>query len=77
MVSEPEHAKDRQGANIALVCEAEGYPIPNVEWTWTTVDGDTVYLPSTYRSQISELGVGGLPRTWNLLITSFFFRDFK
>ena len=54
MVSEPEHAKDRQGANIALVCEAEGYPIPNVEWTWTTVDGDTVYLPSTYRSQISQ-----------------------
>lgn len=46
MVSEPEHVKDMLGANIALVCEAEGYPIPSVEWTWTTVDGDTIFLPS-------------------------------
>jgi len=34
------------GSTIAVMCEAKGYPIPSVEWTWTRVDGQTIYLPS-------------------------------
>lgn len=54
MVSDPDNAKDREGANVALVCEAEGYPIPTVEWTWTRVDGQTVFLPSKFIFQMGK-----------------------
>lgn len=46
LVSLPENTKDIEGASIALICEARGFPIPNIEWTWTRVDGKVVELPS-------------------------------
>lgn len=46
LLSPPEHVKDMPGEAVALVCEARGFPIPTVEWTWTRVDGKTIYLPS-------------------------------
>lgn len=46
IVSAPENVKNGTGSSVALICEARGYPIPTIEWTWTRVDGKTVYLPS-------------------------------
>jgi len=46
IVSPPEHMKNLSGSNVAILCEAKGYPIPTIEWTWMRVDGQMVYLPS-------------------------------
>jgi len=46
IISPPENIKNTTGSSIAIMCEAKGYPIPTVEWTWTRVDGQTIYLPS-------------------------------
>jgi len=46
IVSPPEHKKNVTGSNVAILCEAKGFPIPTVEWTWMRVDGQMVYLPS-------------------------------
>lgn len=46
IVSTPDHVKEPEGSNVALICEATGFPIPAVEWTWTRVDGKTEFLPS-------------------------------
>jgi len=46
IVGKPENAKDKVGENVALICEATGYPIPAIEWTWTRVDGKVEFLPS-------------------------------
>lgn len=46
IMNPPENVKDESGNNIAIVCEARGFPIPAIEWTWTRVDGKTEYLPS-------------------------------
>jgi len=46
IVSPPEHNKNVTGSNVAILCEAKGYPIPTIEWTWMRVDGQMVYLPS-------------------------------
>ena len=46
IVSPPEHMKNMTGSNVAILCEAKGFPIPTVEWTWMRVDGEMVYLPS-------------------------------
>jgi len=46
IVSGPESVRERVGNSVALVCEAEGFPIPTVEWVWTRVDGNTFHLPS-------------------------------
>lgn len=46
IISKPDNVKNRTGDDVAIVCEARGFPIPTVEWTWTRVDGKTVYLPS-------------------------------
>lgn len=46
IITPPENVKNTTGSSIAIMCEAKGYPIPTVEWTWTRVDGQTVYLPS-------------------------------
>jgi len=46
IVSLPEHKKNVTGSNVAILCEAKGFPIPTVEWTWMRVDGQMVYLPS-------------------------------
>lgn len=42
----PENVKNSTGSNVAIMCEAKGYPIPTIEWTWTRVDGQTIFLPS-------------------------------
>jgi len=46
ILSPPEHTKNKTGAEIALSCEAKGFPIPVIEWTWRRVDGRVVFLPS-------------------------------
>lgn len=46
IVSPPENMKNVTGSNIAILCEAKGYPIPSIEWSWTRVDGRTEVLPS-------------------------------
>jgi len=46
IVSPPENKKNVTGSNVAILCEAKGFPIPTVEWTWMRVDGQMVYLPS-------------------------------
>jgi len=46
IVSPPEHKRNVTGSNVAILCEAKGYPIPTIEWTWMRVDGKIVYLPS-------------------------------
>jgi len=46
IVSPPDNVKEHVGKSVALICEATGYPIPAIEWTWTRVDGKTVFLPS-------------------------------
>lgn len=53
IVSPPEHMKNMTGSNVAILCEAKGFPIPTVEWTWMRVDGEMVYLPS--ESKISRV----------------------
>jgi len=46
IITPPENTKNMTGSSIAVMCEAKGYPIPTVEWTFTRVDGQTIYLPS-------------------------------
>lgn len=46
IVSGPEHVRNTTGANIFLVCEAKGFPIPSISWIWTRVDGETMNLPN-------------------------------
>lgn len=46
ILSPPENVKNATGTSVAILCEAKGYPIPTVEWTWMRVDGQMVYLPS-------------------------------
>jgi hypothetical protein len=60
IVSSPSNVKNVTGAFLALICEARGYPIPTVEWTWTRVDGKTIYLPSKFciLVEINNLFVG-------------------
>lgn len=64
IVSKPEHVKEPEGSNVALICEATGYPIPAVEWTWTRVDGKTEFLPSD-DLRISVNMRGG-PERWQI-----------
>ncbi len=64
IVSGPENAKDRIGKNVALVCEATGYPIPTIEWTWTRVDGKTEYLPSD--DMHISVNMRGGPEKWQV-----------
>lgn len=46
ILSGPDNMKNTTGSNIAIMCEATGFPIPTIEWTWTRVDLETIYLPS-------------------------------
>lgn len=64
IVGKPENAKDLVGQGVALVCEATGYPIPAIEWTWTRVDGKTEMLPSD-DLQVSVYMRGG-PEKWQV-----------
>lgn len=45
ILSGPENVKNTTGSDIAIMCEAKGFPVPAIEWTRTRVDGQTVYLP--------------------------------
>ncbi|ESO05329.1 hypothetical protein HELRODRAFT_185515 [Helobdella robusta] len=46
IIVNPENVKNVSGSSISLSCEAKGFPIPVIEWTWTRVDKQTVTLPS-------------------------------
>ncbi|KAI0243315.1 Insulin-like growth factor-binding protein-related protein 1 [Lamellibrachia satsuma] len=46
IVTPPENIRNLTGTNIAMSCEARGFPIPTIEWMWTRVDGKTVFLPN-------------------------------
>jgi len=46
ILTPPENVKNAVGSSVAIKCEAKGYPLPSIEWTWTRVDGKTIYLPS-------------------------------
>ncbi|XP_014666957.1 PREDICTED: insulin-like growth factor-binding protein-related protein 1 [Priapulus caudatus] len=41
----PTDVLDLSGDDIILTCEAMGYPIPLVEWSFTSASGEVVYLP--------------------------------
>lgn len=64
IISKPDNAKDKIGANVAISCEASGYPIPTVEWTWTRVDGKTIYLPSD--DLHISVNMRGGPEKWQI-----------
>lgn len=46
IVSSPEPVKNKTGSYHSFICEAVGFPIPTIEWTWTRVDGKTMILPT-------------------------------
>lgn len=64
IVSPPNHTKNVTGDDIFMVCEAKGYPIPTIEWTWTRVDGKTVFLPSD--DVHVSLNMRGGPEKWEI-----------
>lgn len=64
ILSPPDNTRNVPGSNIALMCEAKGFPVPNIEWTWTRVDGQIVYLPSD-DLHISVNTRGG-PERWQI-----------
>lgn len=64
IVSPPENMKNATGSNIAILCEAKGYPIPTIDWTWLRVDGQTVSLPSD--DLHISVNVRGGPEKWQV-----------
>uniref|UniRef100_A0A482Z7D5 U19-Hypotoxin-Hsp1a_1 n=1 Tax=Hypochilus sp. SGP-2016 TaxID=1905178 RepID=A0A482Z7D5_9ARAC len=58
IVSPPEDVKNKTGGNVAMSCEAMGWPIPSIEWRVDRGDGDTVPLPSD-DSKIAVQSRGG------------------
>uniref|UniRef100_A0A646QEN9 Insulin-like growth factor-binding protein-related protein n=1 Tax=Hemiscolopendra marginata TaxID=943146 RepID=A0A646QEN9_9MYRI len=46
IVTGPDDVSEKAGGNVALACEAMGYPIPSIEWHMTRSDGVTFALPS-------------------------------
>jgi hypothetical protein len=56
--------KNATGSNIAILCEAKGFPIPTIEWTWIRVDGQTVSLPSD--DLHVSVNVRGGPEKWQV-----------
>uniref|UniRef100_T1IJ70 Insulin-like growth factor-binding protein-related protein 1 n=1 Tax=Strigamia maritima TaxID=126957 RepID=T1IJ70_STRMM len=46
IVSGPDDVTQKKGSNVALSCEAMGFPIPSIEWHITGSDGVTVAMPS-------------------------------
>ncbi len=64
IVSPPENAKDRVGKNVAIVCEAQGYPIPTIEWVWTRVDGKTEVMPND--DMKVSVNMRGGPEKWQI-----------
>lgn len=64
IVSPPSNTKNITGDDIFMVCEAKGFPIPAIEWTWTRVDGKTVFLPSD--DNHVSLNMRGGPEKWEI-----------
>jgi hypothetical protein len=64
IISPPEHVQNSTGSNIAILCEAKGFPIPTVEWMFTRVDGQTVYLPSD--DLHISINMRGGPEKWQV-----------
>lgn len=64
IVNHPVNVKNYTGSRIALLCEARGYPIPMIEWTWTRVDGKILNLPSD-DLRIS-INMRGGPEKWQV-----------
>lgn len=46
IITPPEEASNYTGGNVAMSCEATGWPIPVFEWRVERGDGDTIPLPS-------------------------------
>ncbi|XP_064631408.1 insulin-like growth factor-binding protein-related protein 1 [Lineus longissimus] len=44
--SPPTNVKNETGADVFLSCEATGYPIPSMSWTWVNAEQETVDLPT-------------------------------
>jgi hypothetical protein len=64
IITPPENMKNLTGSNIAILCEAKGFPIPTIEWTWTRVDGQTVSLPSD--DLHISVNMRGGPEKWQI-----------
>lgn len=64
IISPPENTKNTTGSNVAVLCEAKGFPIPTIEWTWTRVDGQTIYLPSDDLD--ISVNMRGGPEKWHI-----------
>jgi len=67
ITSPPENIKNSTGGTVTLACEASGFPIPAIDWTWTRVDGKINYLPSD--DQRISVNTRGGPERWQA--TSF------
>jgi len=46
IVTGPDDTTEKQGSNVALACEAMGFPIPSIEWHVSRSDGTELALPS-------------------------------
>ncbi|XP_074641084.1 insulin-like growth factor-binding protein-related protein 1 [Tubulanus polymorphus] len=46
IVTGPKNVRNTTGSDIYMSCEAKGFPIPTIEWTWTNANKETIYLPS-------------------------------
>lgn len=64
IVSPPTHTRNMTGDDIYMLCEAKGFPIPTIEWTWTRVDGKTDFLPSD--DIHVSINVRGGPEKWEV-----------
>lgn len=64
IVNGPENVKNTTGSNIAIMCEAKGFPIPTIEWTFTRVDGQTIFLPSD--DLHISVNLRGGPNKWHI-----------
>jgi hypothetical protein len=64
IVSGPAHQKNKTGSDVVLSCESKGRPIPTIEWTWTSVDGTTIFLPSDDMRVSSNMRGG--PEKWEV-----------
>jgi hypothetical protein len=48
ITSKPEDSRVVQGGNVALACEAKGWPVPVITWETVRADGSQFILPSDH-----------------------------
>ncbi|XP_015926917.1 insulin-like growth factor-binding protein-related protein 1 [Parasteatoda tepidariorum] len=58
IITPPEDVSNSTGGNVAMTCEAMGWPVPTIEWRVDRGKGDTKPLPSD-DSKISVQSRGG------------------